>query len=654
MANIMSMVKIQNRTSKNGFDLSQKLNFTAKCSELLPVWWMPVLPTDNINVAVRNFIRTQPLNTAAFARMRGYYDFYFVPYSQLWNKFNTVITQLNANLQHASGPLLSDNSPLSGSLPYVTAQQLAMYVTNLGDTTDLFGLSRAYTTCKLLEYLGYGLYYDYISSSVKNGANGQAYKGWTWYNHPMAENLKFSVFPLFAYQKIYADYNRYTQWESTNPASFNCDYIKGTSDLQLNIAQSGFTSSFNFLDMRYSNWQRDLVHGTLPVAQYGEASLVNIGGTDSAEVTIPGSPALMSGHFSFSDVTVGSGVNLTSFDNNTPAVLRLKSEVSPQKLQYQVLDGTAPSGGGKVTYGTEPVDVGSVTGTYYMSNTMGTDPTTQQIPINLRATLSILELRRAEAAQKWKEITLSAEEDYKSQISAHWDQNVSSLLSDMCQYIDGFAVNLDINEVVNTNITADNAADIAGKGTMSGSGRCSYSANGQYGILMCVFHVLPLVDYVTSAPYFGTTLVEATDFPIPEFDAIGMESVPTVRLLNSNDGSPKTAQNNNKYLGYAPRYVDWKTSLDRSFGAFRTTLKTWILPYTDDDFAAAVASSRLPENPNVPSTLFGAGYFKVPVQSLDSLFAVAVDNTNDTDQFLSSNFFDVKVVRSLDVNGLPY
>lgn len=652
MANIMSMVKIQNRTSKNGFDLSRKLNFTAKCSELLPVWWEPVLPTDNIQVKVRNFIRTQPLNTAAFARMRGYYDFYFVPFSQMWNKFNTVVTQLNANLQHASGPVLSDNKPLSGSLPYITSQQIAEYITSLGNLTDLFGLSRAFTTCKLLEYLGYGLYYDYISSSVKNGADGQAYKGYSWSNHPQAENLKFSVFPLFAYQKIYADYNRYTQWESTNPASFNCDYVSGVDDLNLSLKHSGFTQSFNFLDMRYSNWQRDLVHGTLPVAQYGEASLVNISSTDTAEVTIPGTPSIMSGRISIGNPAISSrdNLDLSSYGDKMPPVLRLKAEQSPQGIQYQVIDITHAD---NVT-NLAPVDAANLSGDLLMTGLSGSQPTTQQIPISLQASLSILELRRAEAAQKWKEITLSAEEDYKSQISAHWGQNVSSLLSDMCQYIDGFAVNLDINEVVNTNITADNAADIAGKGTMSGSGSCNYSANGQYGILMCIFHVLPIVDYVTSAPFFGTLLTEATDFPIPEFDAIGMESVPTIRLLNSNSGASKTAQTNNPYLGYAPRYVDWKTSLDRSFGAFRSSLQTWILPYSDEDFAKSVESSRLPENPNVPETLFGAGYFKVPVQALDSLFAVAVDNTNDTDQFLCSNFFDVKVVRSLDVNGLPY
>ena len=37
MANIMSFKSLKNKTSRNGFDLSSKRNFTAKAGELLPV-----------------------------------------------------------------------------------------------------------------------------------------------------------------------------------------------------------------------------------------------------------------------------------------------------------------------------------------------------------------------------------------------------------------------------------------------------------------------------------------------------------------------------------------------------------------------------------------------------------------------------------------
>jgi hypothetical protein len=43
----MNLTAVRNKPSLNGFDLSQKINFTAKVGELMPVWWTPVLPTEN-------------------------------------------------------------------------------------------------------------------------------------------------------------------------------------------------------------------------------------------------------------------------------------------------------------------------------------------------------------------------------------------------------------------------------------------------------------------------------------------------------------------------------------------------------------------------------------------------------------------------------
>lgn len=169
MGNIMNLTAVRNKPSRNGFDLSQKINFTAKVGELMPVWWTPVLPTDSLRVQVNNFIRTQSLNSAAFARMRGYFDFYFVPFSQMWQHFNTAVTQMNTNLQYASGPVISDNTALSGQLPYFTCEQVAKYIISLAQKKNAFGFFRSTMTCRLLEYLGYGNFYPYDPNGSQNG-----------------------------------------------------------------------------------------------------------------------------------------------------------------------------------------------------------------------------------------------------------------------------------------------------------------------------------------------------------------------------------------------------------------------------------------------------------------------------------------------------
>lgn len=600
MGNIMNLTAVRNKPSRNGFDLSQKINFTAKVGELMPVWWTPVLPTDSLRVKVNNFIRTQSLNSAAFARMRGYFDFYFVPFSQMWQHFNTAVTQMNTNLQFASGPVISDNKALSGQLPYFTCEQVADYIQSLEGKKNAFGFYRSTMTCRLLEYLGYGHFYDYDPHGEVNA---------TWSDKPMLNNLALSPFPLMAYQKIYADYNRYTQWERTNPSTFNMNYITGKDDLNLDLMVSGFTDTFNFFDLRYSNWQKDLFHGVLPVAQYGEASVVPVSGSMQV-VEGPTPPAFTTGQ-----------AGLAFVDGN----VTIKG--SSGYLQAQTTDGQSRilrfnnSNSGLIVEGDSSFGV------------------------------QILALRRAEAAQKWKEVSLASEEDYPAQIGAHWGEKPSDFLSGMCRYLGGITSNLDINTITNTNLADDNAALQRATGTFNAAGGIKFDSAGQYGIVMCVFRALPILDYTTTGVHFGCTLTDVTDFPIPEFDRIGMESVPVCRALNPPvDSSSLPPIKADAYFGYAPRYIDWKTAIDVSRGEFINTLESFVMKFNDDDLLAA-DSVDYPDNPNVESDSIKAGFFKVNPHTVDTLFAVDADKA---DHLLCSTFFDVKVVRSLDTNGLPY
>lgn len=598
MGNIMNLTAVRNKPSRNGFDLSQKINFTAKVGELMPVWWTPVLPTDSLRVQVNNFIRTQSLNSAAFARMRGYFDFYFVPFSQMWQHFNAAVTQMNTNLQYASGPVISDNKALSGQLPYFTCEQVAGYIISLGQRKNSFGFFRSTMTCRLLEYLGYGNFYPYDPNGSKK---------WLWRDHPMLNNLALSPFPLMAYQKIYADFNRYTQWERTNPSTFNMNYISGNNDLNLDLAVSGFTDTFNFFDLRYSNWQKDLFHGVLPVAQYGEASVAPLGAVNISDASL--SPTSSN----LKDMILGIS------DDST----ELKAV---PKLPVQGLEAKGEFSSGFV-------------------------PRFDIVGGSFSAGLSILALRRAEAAQKWKEVSLASEEDYPAQIGAHWGEKPSDFLSGMCRYLGGITSNLDINTITNTNLAGDNAALQRATGTFNAAGGIKFDSAGQYGIVMCVFRALPILDYTTTGVYFGTTLTDVTDFPIPEFDRIGMESVPVCRALNpalENKLSPPIKADT--YFGYAPRYIDWKTAIDVSRGEFTDSLESFVMKFNDDDLFAA-DSVDYPDNPNVESDSVKAGFFKVNPHTVDTLFAVDADMA---DHLLCSTFFDVKVVRSLDTNGLPY
>ena len=540
----MSLKSLRNKTSRNGFDLSSKRNFTAKCGELLPVKTWEVLPGDSWSIDLRAFTRTQPLNTAAFARMREYYDFYFVPYDLLWNKANTVLTQMYDNPQHATSLIPSGDS-LAGEMPYITCEQIATYLSTFASVSsesyakNFFGYNRAKLSAKLLEYLGYGNFSVYAT-------------GTEWDSDPLAANLQLNVFGLLAYQKIYSDFFRESQWEKCSPSTFNVDYMTGIGSMNVTgTSDSAFLEEYNFFDLRYCNWQKDLFHGALPRQQYGDVATVAVSGT-----------------------AFGS-------------------------------------------------------------------------PLAVDADFSILALRQAEFLQKWKEITQSGNQDYKEQIEKHWNVSPSDGFSEMCTYLGGISSSLDINEVVNYKISGDNAADIAGKGTGVSNGRISFNSQGRYGLIMCIYHCLPLVDYTCDVVSPVYTKVNSTDYAIPEFDRVGMESLPLSRLVNA---SSSVVPYDHHLLGYVPRYIDYKTDIDTSVGAFKTTLKNWIISYNNDSIMEQLVSVTGSD----PEVLSNYTSFKVNPNSVNPLFAVEVNDSVDTDNFLCTSFFDVKVVRNLDTDGLPY
>jgi hypothetical protein len=228
--------------------------------------------------------------------------------------------------------------------------------------------------------------------------------------------------------------------------------------------------------------------------------------------------------------------------------------------------------------------------------------------------------------------------------------DVGENMSGMSTYIGGDSSSLDISEVINTNLQSgetQSEAVIAGKGVGSSQGSEKFEAR-DWGVLMCIYHNVPLLDYVSSAPDPQFFVSQNTDLPIPELDSIGMQSVPISMYSNSNNELVSGFLSGDYTMGYLPRYYNWKTSYDYVLGAFTTTEKEWVAPITPliwKNMLSTVitASSSITYN-----------IFKVNPSVLDSIFQVNADSKWDTDPFLINCAFDVKVVRNLDYSGMPY
>lgn len=589
MANIMNMVNIKNNVHRSGFDLSRRNCFTAKVGEIIPVMCEEVLPGDKWKINVREFMRTAPVQTASFGRVRQYYDFYFVPYNLLWDKWESWIMQTKQAF-HAKNILSSaDEFP---SHPYMSMNEMLALFTDMQDHDSNYyldysapvrvaGTTPVYDgTARLMSYLGYPL-------TKSSGISG---------------DLALNPFPVLAYQKIYQDYFRFSQWEDAAPWTYNLDYILSSNALKLQVdlvksAGSGVPSMFT---LRYCSLDKDYFNGLLPTPQYGDTAIA--------------------GPLS------GSGYVIADGNRRVDLNFSMNKSTS-DAASYRSL--MIPKNGGDVTYfGLESGDSNQISGTFSTAYTTGSVPWA----VNSGTMgLSILLLRQAEALQKWKEITLSGDLDYKTQLQKHWNVNVSEDNSYMCKYLGGIANNLDISEVINTNLDSpESEAEIHGKGVSASNGNINFSSH-QYGLIMCVYHCKPIIEWNANnlLPRM-LTKTKATDYAIPEFDQIGMESVLRGQFIYN------AAQNWSSPIGYAPRYIDYKTTFDVVHGEFQDSLKPWVIPHT--------LSMTFGNDINFKT-------FKVDPAVLDNMFGVAA---SEADQFRCTAYFDIKTVRNLDRDGLPY
>jgi hypothetical protein len=615
MASYTGMSNLQNRPHRSGFDIGRKNAFTAKVGELLPVYWDISMPGDKYKFNVEYFTRTQPVETSAYTRLREYFDFYAVPLRLLWKSAPSVLTQMQ-DINQIQALSLTQNLSLGSYLPSLPLSTLFQAITflngqssNPGNSAflkNLFGFSRSDCSYKLLSYLGYG---NFIKSAPSVGnrwwSTSLKYEAASPYSQAYIQNSVVNIFPLLAYQKIYQDFFRWSQWEKSNPSSYNVDYYTGVTPSlvsSLPAYDSPYWKSDTIFDLKYCNWNKDMLMGVLPNSQFGDVAVVNV---DSASIP---------------DVVLGKG--------------SLKSPVGVASL---------------VSSNTAPVPFFALQAS--VSNTLPVNSTLRVDLTSLQSQFTVLALRQAEALQRWKEISQSGDSDYREQIRKHFGVNLPQALSNMCTYIGGISRNLDISEVVNNNLAAEgDTAVIAGKGVGAGNGSFTYTTD-EHCVVMCIYHAVPLLDYTITGQDGQLLVTDAESLPIPEFDNIGMEVLPMTQIFNS----PKASIVNLFNAGYNPRYFNWKTKLDVINGAFTTTLKSWVSPVTESLlsgwFGFGYNEGDVNKNNKV---VLNYKFFKVNPSVLDPIFGVNADSTWDTDQLLVNSYIGCYVARNLSRDGVPY
>lgn len=567
-------------THRSSFDLSSKKLFTAKIGEILPCYWQIAIPDTNYRISSDWFTRTVPVNTAAYTRIKEYYDFYAVPLRLISRALPQAFTQMTDYMTSAASN--SANTAQLTSVPYAPVGNISAEIQNrvAAKTTDDAGFGFGYGSCKLLDLLGYGSFIGERNS--KKADITMQYLGLDTTSLSDSQNpliygtsVNLNLLPIFTYQKIYFDFYSNSQWEKHLAYSYNVDYWDGTSSVEITA---------DMIKLRYANYPKDYFLGVLPSSQYGSVAVL-----PSLQSSATPNALFVSG-----DSRVLNGVQFRN-PNATSS-----------------LETTNPNTSGSARFGFVNSD------------------------------LSALSLRATEYLQRWKEVVQFSSKDYSDQMAAQFGIKAPEYMGNHAHYIGGWSNVININEVLNTNLTADNSqAVIAGKGVSSKSGHTiNYSCGAEHQVIMCVYHAVPLLDWSLKGHNPQLLCTSISDFPQPAFDQLGMQPVPALALNNS----PSYPTGN---IGYNLRYWQWKSAVDTVHGAFRprAAYQSWVAPLEGNEVQVAGQSSLSYQS------------FKIRPQQLNSIFEPQISTSNYNvayDQLLCNVNFQVYAVQNLDRNGLPY
>lgn len=578
MSRVPLITKPVARRSKNSFDLSYRQIMSAKAGQLLPFFVKDVIPGDKFKIDIAGLIRTMPLNSAAFLRCKAYYHFYFVPYSTLWHQFDSFISrQDNRTSMNAKG---------SGYLPCFRYGDMVQLLVDIVKTPNIekdVNVGKQWR-----DLFGNLAVNDVRRLSMLLGYGDFESFGLSTTN--MADAMP-NLLRVLAYNKIYYDYYVNPYFETVKPELFNVDDLDCDTQSSANVLSSKNTLDFQkerlfqMFTVKYRQWKKDMFTSLLPSPQFGDVSVFY---PDNFKLSLDSNFAKSYNGVRGHEVVVAPSTNLAG-------------KLEPSKSVDLVFNGKSFN-------------------------------------------LSVLALRQAEALQRWKETTIRAGYKADAQQLAHYGVKPKNYYDDHAHYIGGFDSVVNIDEVIASTSAGDDQklGDIAGKAVSAVDGRNINYDVSEFGVIMGILSFLPEAEYDGEMIERDVTRSQPFDFFTPEFENLGLQPLHAYELRGIYPGVD-THDNTTALdvLGYGPRYLEYKTSVDKVFNEFRTSrsLSAWCAPRFDLSIVDSLklSPSLLHVNPRI----------------LDSIFGVKSDTSDKTDQFLCDLRVMCSALRPMSVVGLP-
>lgn len=592
---------------RNGFDRGFEIKYNFSSGMALPVFCEPVLGNTKMRINRKCLLRAAQLQTAAMVRNSFNIDFFFVPFRQMWSYYGALRTgtkdyyssklQLNANVSLENLPRFSARVG-SGHHDFYTMLSSLHDAASSDNNPDIHDFPGDHGCARLLDLLNYGVNANYTLS-----AGGLA----EWLDTLPA----LSPFKLLAYQKVWYDHYRLTNYVANNPLAYNVDNLINASGVTANFTAEQLMAIGT---MHYVPYRKDYFQNIYPSINYA-----------------PINQMATSSFFAVPNNVVGANIDYSFGTNGS--------------IRTNVYSNSSGINSSAETKGIYLPLINTKSSTI---NTIGGAFTAQSI-------------RALFALDKMTRLAAYAPKHVADQFEARFGFRPKGEDINESVRIGSFVSDISIGEVVSSANTEQTSGTSTVGSKLGAIGARGFSVAGfekdieytspEDGIVIGIGYSLPRIAYDSGGIDEFNMVIQGSQLPQPEFMDLGLQPLRQNELYHFYQ--EQSGQNliawNNRILGYQPMYSSWKIGKDRNHGLFISqhalspfsthTRLEYTVPYPDESFMSLDGVS--------------AQYFYATPSDLNPIFVNYYDGRQINDQFFGMIEFKFDVVQNLSIHGQP-
>ena len=590
--------------SREGFSLDQQFTFTASVGHLLPVWYDLLNPGETVKGSPSFLIRTENFLAPAMADVDIFCDVFFVPMQKILSSFGEWFYQINdIKSDYIDVTKLSEYLPITFDAmdDHNPWSSMTAQIFNSLSPSD----ARSPLQTQYVDSFGFGLH----RLLFHFGLNPQSifYPLWAFDNW-QSEDQQTGVLSKFAdeqynvecpnfcpylfaaYQGIYYDYYRNSEFEGNEVKAYNLDsvFANGSQELDMSTVMTPYPGSRRqMFELRYRWRSKDYFMATRSTPLINGISMLpdfqaHLAAVNQWLTTGIARPMRPDGNTNYDPYNQPQN-SYTQFGLN----LLQSTQVGIQGSAS--LSGTTGSDDGRWKY-SDSSDLAlnhtvkthdsnflydsdlniplihdhSVSGTA----TLSASGTLSNVPF-----ISTARIRTMFALEKLARITQRSGKHYDDQTLAHFGYKVNKGLSGEVYKIGSYHTMLGIQKVTSTADTQGAALGEqagVGFGLLDGRKKKFEFTAPCHGIVMCIWSAAPRYKYVNVVDKLGLK-TKLWDYYKPYLDNLGSQPLfGFERIIGKSSYSaiPSTA-----VVGWQWRFMESKVKYNRVAPVFVTTSK---------------------------------------------------------------------------------